>query len=309
MKVEKSEARSRERFQKRKLSRGASSSTGKRVRESQTESVHSYATRGRRQGNTVVPSTGRGALARPGETPECPHCHRWHLRVCKLLTGGCFRCGSTEHFMENCPKESGDNRNPQSNSKERSATPPSTRDRGRIEGAKASIKDEEGTVSETVDRPMASAPARAYDMKARGGQDAPEVIAGIISLYGIEMHALIDHGSTHSYVCIEYVFDKMTVVEQLSYDMHVTSPLGHSVNVNKVYKNCPIIIHEREFFADLIALPFREFDLILGMDWLSKHWAIIDYDKKAVVLRCFDQSKVIVHGVRSDPMSNVISAM
>ena len=50
-------------------------------------------------------------------------------------------------------------------------------------------------------------------MKAHGNQDVPEVIAGIISLYGIEMHALIDLGSTHSYVCIEHVFDKMTAVE------------------------------------------------------------------------------------------------
>ena len=146
-------------------------------------------------------------------------------------------------------------------------------------------------------------------MKACGDQDAPKVIVGIISLYGIEMHALIDPGSTHSYVCIEHVFDKMTAVEQLSYDMHVTSPLGHSVNVNRVYKNCPIIIHDREFFANLIDLPFLEFDLILGMDWLPKHRVIIDYDKKTIVLRYFDQSEVIVHGVQSGPMSNVISTM
>ena len=164
-------------------------------------------------------------------------------------------------------------------------------------------------MSETVDHPMLSVPAQAYSMKARGDQDAPKVIASIISLYGIEMHALIELGSTHSYVCIENVFDKMTTVEQRSYDMHVTSPLGHSVNVNRVYKNCPIIIHDREFSADLIALPFREFDLILGMDWLSKHLAIINYDKKTVVLRCSDQSEVIAHGVWSGPVSNVISAM
>ena len=69
------------------------------------------------------------------------------------------------------------------------------------------------------------------EVEARGDQDTPEVIAGIISVYGIEMHALIDPRSTHSYVCIEHVFDKMTAVEQLSYDMHVTSPVGHSVNV------------------------------------------------------------------------------
>ena len=45
------------------------------------------------------------------------------------------------------------------------------------------------------------------------------------------------------------------------------------------------------------------------MDWLSKHRAIIDCDKKTVVLRCSNQSEVIVHGVRSSLMSNVISAM
>ena len=211
--------------------------------------------------------------------------------------------------MENCPKESMDNRNPQSNSRGRFEVPPSTRDRGRGRGDQSQHRGRGGTLSETVNRPMPSAPACTYAMKARGDQDAPEVIAGIISLYGIEMHALIDLGSTHSYVCIEHVFDKMIVVEQLSYDMHVTSPLGHNVNVNRVYKNWPIIIHDREFSADLIALPFREFDLILGMDWLSKHRAIIDCDKKTVVLRCSDQSEVIVHGVRSSPMFNVISVM
>ena len=90
MKVEKSEASSRERFQKRKISRGASSSSGKRARESQAELVQGLATRGRRQGSTMVPSSGRGVLTGQGEVPECPHCHRRHLGVCRLLTGGMF---------------------------------------------------------------------------------------------------------------------------------------------------------------------------------------------------------------------------
>ena len=69
------------------------------------------------------------------------------------------------------------------------------------------------------------------------------------------------------------------------------------------------MIHDREFFVDLIALPFHEFDLILGMDWLSKHRAIVDCDKKTVVLKCSDLSEVTVHGIRSGPMSNIILAM
>ena len=118
---------------------------------------------------------------------------------------------------------------------------------------------------------MPTAPARAYAMKAREDHDALEVIVGIFSLYDIEMHALIDLGSTHSYVCMEHVFDKVPAMEKLAYDMHVTSSLGHNVSVNSVYRNCSIVIQVREFLADLITLPFREFDLIMGMGWLTKH--------------------------------------
>ena len=128
-----------------------------------------------------------------------------------------------------------------------------------------------------MDRPIPTAPTRAYVIRAREDQDAFEVIVGIFSLYDIEMHALIDPRSTHSYVCIEHVFDKIPSVERLAYDMHVTNPLRHSVSVKSVYRNCPIIIQARGFLADLITLPFREFDLILGLDWLSKHRAIVDY--------------------------------
>ena len=164
-------------------------------------------------------------------------------------------------------------------------------------------------MSETVDRPIPTAPERAYTMKDCGDQDAPRVIVGIFSLSDIEMHALIDPGSTHSYVCIEHVFDKIPVVEQLAYDMHVSSPLGHSISVNSVYKNCPVVVQAREFLTDLIPLPFREFDLILGMDWLSRHRAIVDCGQKTVVLRCSDQTEVTIQGIGSSAMSNVIFTM
>ena len=112
-------------------------------------------------------------------------------------------------------------RNPQGSSRGESNVPPPTRDRGRGRGS--SRQHRRSIASETVNRPNTTVPARAYAMKAREDQDAPEVIAGIFSLYDIEMHALIDPSSTHSYVCTEQLFDKMPSVEQLAYDMHVTS--------------------------------------------------------------------------------------
>ena len=84
-------------------------------------------------------------------------------------------------------------------------------------------------------------------MRAREDQDAPRVIEGNFTLYDNEMHALVDPGSTHSYICIEQMSDKFPSVEPLAYDMLVTSPLGHSVRVNRVYKHCPLMVHDREF--------------------------------------------------------------
>ena len=60
--------------------------------------------------------------------------------------------------------------------------------------------------------------------------------------------------------------------------------------------------------GDLIELSFREFDLILGMGWLSRHQAIVDCRMKRVTLRTPNDVEVIFICERSNHLSNVISA-
>ena len=99
-------------------------------------------------------------------------------------------------------------------------------------------------------------------MKAREDPDIPGVIASTFTLFDIDLYALIDPGSTHSYICTEQLSDKLPSVELLAYDLLVTSPLGHSVRFNLMYKNYPLLVHDREFLIDLIALPFHEFEYV-----------------------------------------------
>ena len=82
----------------------------------------------------MVPSSGRGASTGQRDVLECPHCHKRNLGVCRLLIGGCFKCGSTKHLIENCPRESRDNRSLQGSGRGRYVAPPSTRDRGKGRG-------------------------------------------------------------------------------------------------------------------------------------------------------------------------------
>ena len=78
--------------------------------------------------------------------------------------------------------------------------------------------------------------------------------------------------------------------------------------MNRVYRDCPIRIGEYEFPGDLIELSFRVFDVILGMDWLSKHQGVVDCRMKRVTLRIPSGEEVTFISERSNHLSNVTSA-
>ena len=81
--------------------------------------------------------------------------------------------------------------------------------------------------------------------------------------------------------------------------MESSSP--NNVTVNRVYKDCLIRIREYEFLRDLIELSFREFDVILGMDWLSRHQVVVDCRLKRVTLRTLSGEEVTSMDERSKP--------
>lgn len=52
--------------------------------------------------------------------------------------------------------------------------------------------------------------------------------------------------------------------------------------VNRVYPNCEIKIPGHRLNRDLLPFKLGEFNIILGMDWLSKYEAYIDCRNKKV---------------------------
>ena len=168
MKVEKSELSDQERSQKKK---------GKRAREYQAEQVHGSPTK--RIIRNVTPSYERGMSSGQGKNLKCPHCHEWHSGVCRVWTGGCFRCWSINHFLANCLIESRVHINPPRRGRGRSVATPSTGGRG----GPNQHRGHGGQMSEIVDRRVPTALALAYDMHALEEQDAPNVITGMYSLF------------------------------------------------------------------------------------------------------------------------------
>ncbi|GKA99515.1 putative reverse transcriptase domain-containing protein [Tanacetum coccineum] len=65
-----------------------------------------------------------------------------------------------------------------------------------------------------------------------------------------------------------------------SYEIEIAS--GQLVEINKVIRNCKLEIEGHTFDIDLIPFGHRSFDVIVGMDWLSRHKAKIVCHEKVV---------------------------
>ena len=50
--------------------------------------------------------------------------------------------------------------------------------------------------------------------------------------------------------------------------MRVSLPAGDLLLVDRVVRDSRVLIGGQEFSADLVALDMRDFDMVLGMDWL-----------------------------------------
>jgi len=64
----------------------------------------------------------------------------------------------------------------------------------------------------------------------------------------------------------------------------VVFPFGEVLRSNMVLRSCLVMINGREMSVNLIVLDMKDFDVILGMDWLSKHRATIDCHQKRLFL-------------------------
>ena len=73
------------------------------------------------------------------------------------------------------------------------------------------------------------------------------------------------------------------LVVAIDYDLCVATPLGVDVIHDQACVNSPITIAGYELQARLHVMSMRDYDVILGMDFLSVSHAVVDFNAKGVV--------------------------
>ena len=139
---------------------------------------------------------------------------------------------------------------------------PSGRGRGQGQTTSAAqTRDRSGTKgSQQAGQP------RVFALTHQEAIAVPEVITGKILLFSNKVTALIDPGSTHSFIASTTTFCLHQRPGVLGKDLAVSTSLGECIIVQTVYRDCALRISKVEFPADLIVFPLLELDVILGMD-------------------------------------------
>lgn len=133
------------------------------------------------------------------------------------------------------------------------------------------------------------------------------MVASIIRLFSHDARVLIDPGSTHSFIMEYFARHADCLPSTLDFGLAICTPLGKTMSVEFIFKSCIIEIDDVELLADLVVLDIRDFDVILGMDWLANHHAKMDCFSKEVTFSIPSQFDLVFKGTRRCP--KIISAI
>ena len=219
--------------------------------------------------------------------PICHMCQKRHHGECRRFSTGCFHCGQEGHFIWECPQligaetsvaclatptpEMSTQRSSGRGFPSRGASAAAGRGgRGRGRGSALGIHAEARTQ------------ARVYAVTHQDADAALDVVTGIISFLDHDAYTLVDPGATHSFASKHFLDRFQIKTQPLEGRMRVSFPAGDPLFSNRVVRDSRVLIGGQEFSVDLVALDMRDFDVVLSMDWLSRHRATLDCYKKEV---------------------------
>ena len=122
------------------------------------------------------------------------------------------------------------------------------------------------------------------------------VIQGTFLLYHLWARVLFDYGASHSFIDASVVIELGLEVETLEEPLYVSSPLGIRARIGMICRVCEWEISGTLLTMDLRIMDMLEFDVILGMDWLTAYKVIIDCERRRVTAYTQDGTRVVFQG-------------
>ncbi|XP_058211467.1 uncharacterized protein LOC131323635 [Rhododendron vialii] len=186
----------------------------------------------------------------------------------------CFHCNQEGHFRSNRPQlvGSGSSGYGGQNQNQNKPTGFSNQFRGQNQPHIGwNQQQSRPPQNNGVNGQMQPAAGRAFALQGTKEELDPSVIQDTFILYTTFVQALFDSGVSHSFISAVCVSALGLETEPLKTTLHVTSTLGGKISVVQIYKECELEVSNLRITCDLRVIEMTDFDVILGMDWLTAH--------------------------------------
>ncbi|KAJ0576325.1 putative aspartic peptidase domain superfamily [Helianthus annuus] len=84
---------------------------------------------------------------------------------------------------------------------------------------------------------------------------------------------------------------------------------GELAESGEVVRGCTLELGEQRFSIDLLPIQLGSFDVVVGMDWLSKNKAEVICHEKIIRIPSANDETLIVHGEKRDAPVRIIDCM
>ncbi|GKV36664.1 hypothetical protein SLEP1_g44770 [Rubroshorea leprosula] len=194
---------------------------------------------------------------------------------CHTITGACFKCGKQGHRIANCPLL-----DPKAQSTQPTSPQSSTSQGAQKQSTGVRTRAQQARVQVMTHKEVA----------------ATDVITGTLPVNSDYTHVLFDSGASHYFIARSYALKRALPVDTSDCELHVDTPLGGVMTTKEMCRTVDIYIDGRQLSASLFVLDISDFDIILGMDWLSKHFASIDCHRKWVIFNILSEPEFSFQG-------------
>ncbi|GJW94072.1 reverse transcriptase domain-containing protein [Tanacetum coccineum] len=248
-----------------------------------------------RQQQNRRPETFRSYAATPtesrgytGNRPLCQRCTLHHTGPCTIR---CQVCNKIGHLTKNCRNKG-----------------PATGSNLQPVSVICHACGEKGHYQSQCSNTNINANGRAYLLRDKNAHQDPNVVTGTFLLNQRPARILFDSGADKSFVSIPFASMRNISSNTLDTTYNIEMADGNLISTNTIIKGCTLTLLNQPFKIDLMPIKLGSFDVVIGMDWLSKYHARIICDEKVVHIP-IEGETLIIRGDRSKTRLSLISCI
>jgi hypothetical protein len=203
---------------------------------------------------------------------------------------GCFNCGKSLHFIKDCPylrqNKSNNQQNPGSSS----------------QGKGNTANNAAGTNIKKT--------GQIYYTQVATTPEGEPVMMGTFLVANHPAVILFDSSALHTFISKMFVEKYCIPCIESREGFIIHSPRGQ-IFTKEVAFHVPVTLAERDFPTNMIVLKGQDIDVILGMNWLAQHKAILNTDLRTIRLS-YGQEEVLLSipvAIPAKPFGRVYEAI